>query len=189
MPVTQLMKKGTIKRSFEIPPNVPCGLNIDIWILDNAPDNRMCRSLHGLISTILGLIVSCSRFYKTKDYLLAYFKEADNIVKKNIKKKAFIGKCISFCSLSTWSLLYTRWNSIYKNNNSRYVVCATGTKHYFKEIFLRSEYCTTVPVKFEDTLLMVIKDADKALTRLYGDYMKIPPIEKRETHFVSELKL
>ena len=75
-----------------------------------------------------------------------------------------------------------------KNENSKDVVCPTGIKHYFKEIFPRDIYCTTQKIKFEDTELKVIKNYDWALKRLYGDYMKLPPEEKREKHFALELK-
>ncbi len=76
-----------------------------------------------------------------------------------------------------------------KNEDSEYVVCPTGIKHYFKEIFPRKIYCTTEKLQFEDTYLSVIKDYDWALKRLYGDYMSLPPEEKREHHFVLEIRL
>ena len=44
-------------------------------------------------------------------------------------------------------------------------------------------------MQFEDTQLEVIKDYDWALKRLYGDYMTLPPEEKREKHFVLDIEL
>ena len=37
-------------------------------------------------------------------------------------------------------------------------------------------------IEFESQKFMVIKEYDKYLKHVYGDYMKIPPIEKRESH-------
>ena len=34
---------------------------------------------------------------------------------------------------------------------------------------------------------MITADYDKYLTKLYGDYMQIPPKEKREVHVLREL--
>ena len=47
---------------------------------------------------------------------------------------------------------------------------------------LTDAYCTTTKTIFEDTELCIIKEYDWALRRLYGDYMQIPPVEKRKTH-------
>ena len=44
----------------------------------------------------------------------------------------------------------------------------------------------TVP--FEDMEVRIPADADTYLTNLYGDYMKIPPAEKRYNHFPAVLK-
>ena len=40
----------------------------------------------------------------------------------------------------------------------------------------------TVKVPFEDIEVKVVKDYDKYLTRLYGDYMKFPPKEQQVGH-------
>ena len=40
----------------------------------------------------------------------------------------------------------------------------------------------TIEVPFEDTMVKVVKDYDKYLTLLYGDYMKFPPKEQQVGH-------
>ena len=95
---------------------------------------------------------------------------------------------LRFHSLKTWAKRFQWWNSLCKNNESKYVVCPVGIKHYFKEIFPRDIYCTTENIKFDDCEFKIIKEYDWALTRLYGDYMKVPPKEKQETHCVLELE-
>ena len=44
-------------------------------------------------------------------------------------------------------------------------------------------------MEFEDSRFRVISNYDWALKRLYGDYMQIPPKDKRDTHFVMDIKL
>lgn len=78
---------------------------------------------------------------------------------------------------------------MYKNEKSKYVVCPTGIKHYFKEVFPREKYCNTTKIMFEGNEFNIIESYDWALRRLYGNYMQIPPKEKQETHFVIEIKL
>jgi len=48
-------------------------------------------------------------------------------------------------------------------------------KHY-------SDYLPTKNIKFENILVPIPNHPEKVLTDYYGDYMQIPPIEKRVTH-------
>ena len=40
-------------------------------------------------------------------------------------------------------------------------------------------------VEFEGRTFSAPKDADTYLTKQYGDYMKVPPKDKRATHFLK----
>ena len=189
IPIIRMMKKGT---TLVIDDTLDCperGVFIDICLLENAPDNKIIRALHGLGSLAYGLCVSCSRFYRKRDMYRCIFQDAPEDMKKTIEKKIFIGRLLSWRSLSSWSKAYSKWNALCKNNESKDVVCPISSKHYFGEIFPRSIYMKTKPIKFEDTEFELVEEYDWALTRLYGDYMQIPPIEKRETHFVMEIEL
>lgn len=48
-----------------------------------------------------------------------------------------------------------------------------------KGIVQKSKYYDRVLYDFEDTKIWGMKDFDEHMTRLYGDYMKMPPLEKR----------
>lgn len=189
MPITQLMKKGTVLRTPTTPNAAQSGIYIDIFILENAPDNLFFRNIHGFGSLAIGFCLSCARFSKNKRELLDIYSDSGKEVITAVKKKAFIGKCLSVMPLKTWSKLFARWNSLCRNNNSKYVVCPTGVKHYFKEIFLREEYCNTKKIKFEDAEVRIIADAEKALERMYGNFWEIPPKEKREKLFAIEIEI
>lgn len=189
MPIVQLMKKNTAFKSCSTPNCKESGIYIDICILENAPNNMILRSIHGVGSLIFGLCLSCARFYKNRSYLLEMYDGSEDEAIHAIKRKAAIGFFLSFFSLSLWSKINMKWNSIYKNNSSKYVVCPAGIKHYFGEIFKREEYCKTRDIVFEGSTFQIIVDAENALTRLYGNFREIPPVEKREKHFVTEIKL
>ena len=53
-----------------------------------------------------------------------------------------------------------------------------------KEIFPRELFEKTIPVTFEGEQFCGIADYDTFLTRLYGDYMTLPPEHKQVTHHV-----
>ena len=55
----------------------------------------------------------------------------------------------------------------------------------FKTVFERSVYGDTKYLEFENHLFRVPKQYDYFLTRLYGDYMQLPPVEKRNHHKIE----
>lgn len=71
--------------------------------------------------------------------------------------------------------------------NSKYV--ATMVSGYgVKELQLRSNFSNFIMLPFEDREFQAIKEYDRYLTRVYGDYMKLPPIEERfSPHTISEM--
>lgn len=55
-----------------------------------------------------------------------------------------------------------------------------------KRIFNRNMYEEYIDVEFEGNMFRSLKDYDKYLSHVYGDYMKLPPKEKQVTHHVFE---
>lgn len=189
IPIMRMMKKGTtlvIGDTLDCPEH---GVFLDICILENAPNNKFLRQLHGIGSLYYGFCVSCSRFYTKREIYRANYANADYATQKAIEKKITIGRLLSWRSLATWTTKYGKWNALCKDNQSTDVVCPISLKHYFGEIFPRSIYMTTKKVPFEDTEFELIENYHWALERLYGDYMELPPENKRETHLVMEIEL
>lgn len=59
----------------------------------------------------------------------------------------------------------------------RYCTSGTGAILLETKWFKEREY-----VPFEDIEIPIMKEYDAYLKKIYGDYMKLPPIEERETH-------
>ena len=66
-------------------------------------------------------------------------------------------------------------------DDSKYIGCICGS-YRTKEILEKGVFDEYTEIAFEDTSFMVIKEYDKYLSSIYGDYMKLPPEEKRVTH-------
>ena len=65
----------------------------------------------------------------------------------------------------------------------------TGRNHYLKETLPVEAFLPVKEVKFEGEKAYVPGGYDAYLSHLYGDYMKLPPVEKRERHFIVDFKL
>ncbi len=69
-----------------------------------------------------------------------------------------------------------------KNNNSKYINALGGSYHYLKETNLRSDIIPSKEVIFEKKKYYGMNKPDVYLSKLFGDYMKLPPKENRVNH-------
>ncbi len=75
-----------------------------------------------------------------------------------------------------------------KNNNSTYMNVLSGSYHYLKETTLREDILPTKDILFEGKMYKAMNNPGPYLSRLYGDYMKLPPKEKRINHMPKRIE-
>jgi lipopolysaccharide cholinephosphotransferase len=64
----------------------------------------------------------------------------------------------------------------------------SGRKHFFGELCERKPYMESAEMEFEGERFLFPKNYDDYLKNMYGNYMEIPPVEKREHHVLYQLK-
>lgn len=57
----------------------------------------------------------------------------------------------------------------------------------FIEKYTHDQWKEFIYTDFENLRIKIPKEYDALLTRMYGNYMKLPPIEKRKPHFAGDL--
>lgn len=80
--------------------------------------------------------------------------------------------------------LIKRIEAVYKTNTfdtSKYVACVCGV-YRNKEIAEYDVFSECVMLPFEGEYFSCPKKYDEYLSNIYGDYMQLPPIDKRVTH-------
>lgn len=160
-----------------------CGIFIDIYIIENISDNPVLRALHGGMCLFMGLALSCKRLYDGRSYFKELYTGASFYV------KCALGFLLSFASLETWARWTDHWYGICKNHESKYVSVPADEEHFFGEINLRSELCVSRQVSFAGRTWRVPAAAEKYLTGKYGDFMTLPPEEKRVRNCYLEFDL
>lgn len=80
-------------------------------------------------------------------------------------------------------------SSHYDYNTSKYIGAVTWGLYGVGERMLKSEYEKTIMVNFEGKKFPTYSCWDSYLKGIYGDYMKIPPVEKRQTHHMKVFKV
>lgn len=81
-----------------------------------------------------------------------------------------------------WNRCLLKLAKKYKYDECEYVGVVTSCFHTLQEYIRRDGYGTPVKVEFEGKMYNAPADTHKYLSNLYGDYMKLPPEEKRQSH-------
>ena len=133
------------------------------------------------------MLLSCYRMYlwRNEFYKLS---RGNKKAATMIHLKSFIGRLIAPTG-KFWYAHVQRLMQMCSNDQSEYIVVQSGRKHFFGELKLRSDFLCAQKRKFEDREFLFPKNIDWYLSYMYGNYMEIPPEDKREYHVVYQLKI
>lgn len=183
---TKINKRGTLCKEIASPSdNSINGIFVDVFPIDNVPDNKLVRKVKGTVCNL-------EEFISTQVYFHDNFDEStekymQRMGKANYYIRKCVGKLFSYRKSSKWFKKIDR-DIQCKDEESKDCTIAVGRKHYFGEIFSRDILFPARYISFETIEAPVFHDVEAYLSNMYGDYMKIPPEEKREKHMVMDLK-
>lgn len=177
----KLIRRGTRCSSAMHSEDERYGITLDLFILDNVPDNSIIRISKGTICNFLMFITSKVEFYESSNYLVEEYSHS-----RSFYINRSIGKIFSFRTASQWNDAIDR-HIQYDKPSSRCGL-VTGRRHYFGETLLKEKTLPLKSVSFCETTAKVFNDPDYYLKKIYGDYMTIPPINQRECHGFDILK-
>jgi lipopolysaccharide cholinephosphotransferase len=143
------------------------GINIDIFPIDGLPTNKLLSELH----------ISFVRFFRKITFWKLIRTRKEYGISKNIALRIIQLICKLFPTRLS-SFLNNFFSKLYNFENSKYVahnVWGYGSKEKCRrELFQNYTY-----VDFEDLKVKTMIGYDEFLRNIYGEYMKLPPQEKR----------
>ena len=74
-----------------------------------------------------------------------------------------------------------------KKNNCKFVTTYPGSYNFRKETLPKNKIYPFKQLEFEGKKYNVPNDYDYSLTNIYGDYMKLPPKDKRIAHMPNKI--
>ena len=171
----KILKNGTKFIELGMEEDDRACIKIDIFVLDNVPNNILLRYLKGF---------QCTVFMFAGGHVLSY--EGARAKGKKLNKREFIGKLLSFRSSEKW---FDRFDKVCRwyDEKSNYIGIPSGRKHYFGEILPRDTYLPVSVGLFEGYEVFKPADTDTYLKNLYGNYMEIPSEDKREKHYIEKI--
>lgn len=166
------------------------GVYLDVFIIENVPDQPLYNKLYGYlcnlrlyIATSVLIRQSTSDAYWT---LLRQNKDAE----RNYKFRSALGFFFSWRNFDGWFRSNDKFFSRYSDRTTKRVSIITGRGHYFGEMFPREVYAETCELPFEDMTVKAPRQYTTYLRQMYGEnYMQLPPEDKREHHYVIDMKL
>lgn len=151
--------------------------DIDIFPIERLPDNKILRSIKCKYLNVLRVCVNSVTMVERKDF---YRKTMVNH-RVYYYIRYMIGLFFSIFGRKKLMDYFDRVASCSKGN--QYWTIATGRGMSNKECHPTEVYFPPRKGMFEGVEVLVPHNVDAYLSRLYGNYMEIPPIEKRERHF------
>ena len=164
----------------------PMGVFIDIFPIEYAPNSAFARKCKGFIANSIRLIGNMVRDTEK----LQLVKKNASIRSKlywNVYVRCILGNFFSIISHKRWILMFDSF--VRRKKSSDFLVVPTGRRLYTGEIY---PYSVFFPVKkgyFEGLEITLPANTDYYLKNMFGNYMEIPPVEKRESHMISELHI
>lgn len=175
-PFTKFMLKNTTfeeewmeQFSFHI------GFNIDIFILDDTNDNKFKR----FYITRKGLVYN--RLLISSGVRLDYLPFFTRIISQGLNT------ILNFLNITPYKLTQKYLKFLRKNShkNSEFVFDFSANFAEFPLIFYREDFKDLIQVEFEDMYVSVPRNYDRVLKIHFGDYMTLPPEDKRVNHAID----
>lgn len=181
----KIYKKGTTFIEIDGGKDYPRNIFIDIFPIDNVPENKALRTVKGCIAHAIMFIASRVQTYETKNNDMIIYRSATKESLKMYKLELLIGRLFSFMSFEQWVNFLDKY--LAKTKKSADCNVPTGRKHYFGSIKRWDDFFPVSHGDFEGLDIKLPNNIHKYLTGLYGkSYMQIPPVDKREKHFVLD---
>ena len=181
------LKDTVFKEIFDDNELFPTSVFLDIFPIDYAPENNIIRRCKAFLSDGLQFICTCTLYSQYPSVNLKAFYGYDKSAKRRYDLRILIGKIFSVFSHRRWVNWFDELNKTSKP--SKMMTIPTGRKHYLLETLPSSVFIPTKECTFEGVKSFVPNEYHTYLSNLYGNYMQVPPEDKRERHFIVDIKL
>lgn len=146
------------------------GVNIDVFPVDRVPNNRLTR----VIFFYFGKLIKAIHMAK-----IISIRRNRSVIKNGVL--VVIRLLTFFLTTRYLTGFITSYYTIFNKREATRVGIYAPFDSKFENVF-RGDFENPVWLDFEDLKCCCISDFESYLSSFYGDYMTLPPIEKRVSH-------
>ena len=159
-----------IKYDYLNPRIMDMGVYLDIFPLDNAPDQEASREKQAK---------ALKKIRKFKEYRLPY-----SYSYKRWKRYAHyaVSALLAWAPVSKINDYQQKLMQKYRDEKTECICSMASQYAYKKQCMPRWIYGTPVLLEFEGRKYCAPEKYTEYLNRLYGDYLQLPPVEKRQAN-------
>lgn len=184
----KIYRKGSVNRElFDEATPFPKGLYVDVFALDSVPGNKFLQKIKGFFANGLQFISILVLYAQYPSKSLRDFMSLEPRLKRRYRLKVLFGRIFSIVPHRKWVYWFDCF--VADSRCNRPVGIPTGRKYYNGEIFDSAVYFPPIKATFEGVDVYIPAGYDRYLRNLYKDYMQLPPVEKRERHFICDFRL
>lgn len=153
---------------------------IDLFIIENVPKCHFMRKLKGKIYDFAYLASSLCADYRYPSPAIEEVCLENKELAMYYHMRRSLGKL--FDHIGGMKFYLKLDEKLAKQDKVTGIVAVPSGIRYEREVFEYRVFDETIEMKFCNIDFKIPKFYDAYLTNLYGDYMKIPPADKREVH-------
>ena len=146
----------------------PC---IDVFPIDNIPNSKFMRKIQKTFSYLYHISV--------------YRQASQNRGGYSAMITSLFIKCTPRFMFSFYTKISKKIITYWVKKDTDCVANIFGMKRFDRETMPRGNFGTPQLALFEGREFPLPQDTDKYLTRLFGDYMQLPPIEEQQPHHIK----
>lgn len=143
------------------------GIYLDIFKYNYVPNNKLFRKIHYNIFFYEKTLMTISN--TNKKYRNPY-KKIIALLARVVDSEKWLKICIK------------RFNKYTNKKDNKYIMSNWPAYGYKHEIQKASDFTQFIDAEFEGLNIMIAKDYDSILKTTFGDYMTLPPENKRIAH-------
>lgn len=167
----------------------PKGICVDIFPLEGVSPNPVRRKMVGVLAN--GLRLAANMVYETTYPVSEATKSMRSMQGAGgmmMKARRLLGKILSVVPHKRW---VNGFEALVSDERDKGLLAIpTGRKLYGGEVFPAEVYLPPRTALFETVKVYIPNKVDDYLINLYGEnYMQLPPMEKRERHFIVDFEL
>lgn len=169
------LKNTRLEETWSNQINFNLGIHLDIFILDNIPENKIKQFFYRKQCFILDKLLTISTIKLDKHYP-AHIRLISNTTHKILNLLNLTPKYFQKKAQKTFRK--------YENINSPYISNLVSKGQL---VFKREYFEISKKVPFENFKANIPSQADTILTLQFGDYMSLPPEDKRTSHTFQDI--